>query len=134
MKEGAGLIALAARGMHGGGPASHLRSKGRCPMWSKTAAFVLLIFCVTLPARIVANAADDTFEGKVVGVGEDKIMLMGKANADNRTFQVTAETKITRNGKAAKLADVQAGDKAMVTATGMGTKLVAKEISVAAPE
>ena len=103
-------------------------------MWLKMAAVAMLVFSADLMALTPTKAADDTFEGKVLGVGEDKLMLMGKTNADNRTFSVTAETKVTRNGKPAKLADIQTGDKAMVTFSGSGTNLAAKQIVVAASE
>lgn len=110
------------------------RAKGWWAMWRQTAAVGMVVFAANLAVLAPARAADDTFEGKVLGVGEDKLMLMGKTNADNRTFQVTAETKVTRNGKPAKLAEIQTGDKAMVTFTGSGTNLAAKQIVVAAPE
>jgi hypothetical protein len=117
-----------------GGGVSFIPAKGRCVMWLKMAAVAMLVFSADLMARAPVKAADDTFEGKVLGVGEDKIMLMGKTDADNRTFMVTAETKISRNGKPAKLSEIKTGDKAMVTFTGSGTNLAAKQIVVAASE
>ena len=80
------------------------------------------------------QAVDEIHEGKVVSVGENSITVLDRRDGDNDTFVVTAQTKITKNGKAAKLSDIKAGDVAKVTASGveMDGKLIAKEISAAA--
>ena len=53
---------------------------------------------------------------------------------DNDTFVVTAETKITRNGKPAKLSDIQPGDKAKGYGGSRDGMLIAKEIAAVAPQ
>jgi hypothetical protein len=86
------------------------------------AAAALLLTCVTV------RAADDNYDGKVISVSDNTLMVMVKGTNDNRSFAVSAETKITRNGKPAKLSDIQMGDKAQVTASGTAPNLAAKEI------
>jgi hypothetical protein len=94
----------------------------------------LVVVTAALVAISGLKAADDMFDGKIVSVGDGKVMVLGKTAADTRTFTVTAETKITRNGKSAKLTDLQPGDKVMVSASGTGDTPVAKEIAATAPE
>jgi hypothetical protein len=95
---------------------------------------LVLAIAGLLVCQLTARAADDVFEGKVLSVGDGTLMIMGKTNNDNKAFTVNMETKITRNGKPVKLSDVHIGDKAKVTASGMGGKLIAKEITAASPE
>lgn len=71
---------------------------------------------------------------KVVAVSDGKITVFDKRDSENDTFVVTADTKISRNGKPAKLSDIQAGDMAKVVATSQGEKLIAKQILAVAPE
>jgi hypothetical protein len=100
-------------------------------MWRPILA-VAVLAVMTLAVRS-ALAADEIHEGKVVAVGDGKIMVLDNGDDDNDTFVVTAETKITRNGKPAKLSDVQPGDKAKVTAGSRDGMLMAKEIAAFAP-
>jgi hypothetical protein len=79
-------------------------------------------------------AADETHEGKVISVSEGKITVFDKRDNENDTFNVNAQTKILRNGKPAKLTDIQPGDSAKVTAVADGDKLIAKEVIAASPE
>ena len=102
-------------------------------MSPKSAAYVFVLVAAALVFQR-AHAADDMFEGKVLSVGEGTLMIMGKTNNDSKAFTVNAETKVTRNGKPGKLSDVQIGDKAKVTASGMDGKLIAKEIVAASPD
>jgi hypothetical protein len=98
-----------------------------------TNLWLLLAFSYCFFPLAVA-VQEETHEGKVVAVGADSITLMDKRDDDNDKFVVTAETKITRNGKPAKLSDVQVSDRAKVTAVQEGQKLVAKTISANAAE
>jgi hypothetical protein len=93
-------------------------------------------FALALVSAPVARAADETHEGKVVSANGDKILLMSNRGDSTHTFMVTAETKITKNGKPAKLSDIQPGDMATVMAAtdSSGGKLVAKEITAAMPK
>jgi hypothetical protein len=96
-------------------------------------AFVTGLAIATLVAR-TARAEDEVHEGKVVAVGSDRITVLDQRDDDNDTFTVTAETKITFNGKPGKLINIHAGDRAKVTATPKGDKLIAKEIVARSPE
>jgi len=102
-------------------------------MWRAhyAAAAAAIVTAVAVQAAVVA---DEVHEGKVVAVGENKLTVLDNQDNDNDTFTVTADTKITRNGKAAKLSDIRPGDKAKVTATSRGDMLIAKEIVAIAPE
>ena len=95
---------------------------------------VLAFFVACALSLQAAAAPDELHEGKVVAVGENSITVLDKRDGDNDTFVVTAETKITKNGKSVKLSEIRPGDVAKVTASGlmMDGKLVAKEISAAA--
>jgi len=100
---------------------------GRCIL--AVAMLVTLAFAVRS-----ALAADEIHEGKVTAVGDGKITVLDNRDDDNDTFVVTAETKITRNGKPAKLSDIQPGDKAKVTGGSRDGMLIAKEIAAMAPQ
>lgn len=94
-------------------------------------AAVLASGLFTAPAGV---NPDEMFEGKVVAVAADGVMVMGKDETDVKKFVVTATTKITRNGKPAKLSEVAAGDKAQITAVMEGGKYTAKSITAVAAE
>lgn len=101
-------------------------------MWRHT--FTVAVLAAALLLARAALAADEFHEGKVIAVGDGKITVLDNRDDDNDTFIVTAETKIARNGKPAKLSDVQVGDKAKVTSAKRDGVLVAKEIAAVAPE
>ena len=104
-------------------------------MWTKTTAAVLvaMVALIVLCSR-VAGANDEVHEGKVLSVSTSSLTVDDVKDGDNDTFEVTAETKITLNGKPAKLTEILAGDRAKVTAITKGNKLVAKEIAARSPE
>ena len=97
-------------------------------------ALVAFVALLAMPFRAAQPAADDVFEGKVVSLNDNAIMIMGKTNNDTKAFTVNMDTRITRNGKPGKLSDVQLGDKAKVTASGSGVNMLAKEIIANSPE
>lgn len=103
-----------------------------------TKTMVLLLVGVASVAIWVrtAGAADEIHKGKVVAVGENTITVLDDRDGDNDSFAVSIQTKITKNGKPAKLSEIRVGDIAKVTASAveMDGKLVAKEISAVAPE
>jgi hypothetical protein len=69
-------------------------------------------------------------KGKVVKVDGDKLVIAKGKNAEEVTITTDANTKITIEGKAAKLADLQAGQMVSVSpADGTATEIV-----VAAPK
>jgi len=97
-------------------------------MWIKfVSGIVAGVVFATLAARTV-NAEDEVHEGKVIAVESSTITVLDQRDDDNDKFTVTSETKITYNGKPAKLSDIQAGDRAKVTATQKGDKMIAKSI------
>ena len=100
-------------------------------MWRNVLIGVMLATAVLIIRP--ALAADEIHEGKVTAAGDGKITVVDNRDDEVDTFVVTAETKVTRNGKPAKLSDVQPGDKAKVTATLRDGALVAKEIAAMAP-
>lgn len=100
-------------------------------MYVKLALVALALF--PSPLAAFAEAMEEIHEGKIMTVGSDTITILDNRDGDNDTFQVTAKTKIVRNGKPAKLQDLAPGDKARVVAQQEGTNLIAKEISVMPP-
>jgi hypothetical protein len=97
----------------------------------------LIVFVITLGMTIlnpIALAADEVHEGKVLSVGTNSITVTDDKDGDNDTFTIDSSTKITMNGKPARLTDLHAGDRAKVTATPKGDKLLAKEITARSPE
>ncbi len=90
---------------------------------------VLAVFVLT-----AASFALELHSGRIIAVGTSSITLDDKRDKENDKIEVTAETKIMRNGKSAKLSDLAVGDKAKVDATEVGTKLVAKSIEAYTPE
>jgi hypothetical protein len=94
---------------------------------------VILVLALAASPSDATLVADEIHEGKVVSVSEGKITILDRRDDDNDTFVVTAETKITRNGKPAKLTDIQTGDRAKIIATTSGGSLIAKEVIAAAP-
>ena len=103
-------------------------------MWKRFFAATALVIIATAVAGQVALAADEVHEGKVLAVSDGKITVFDKRDNESDTFVVTADTKVSRNGKPAKFSELQVGDTAKVTATSQGDKLIAKEIVAAAPE
>ena len=103
-------------------------------MWTRFFAATAVATIVLAIASQAAVAMDEVHEGKVVAVSDGKITVFDKRDSENDTFLVTADTKISRNGKPAKLSELQMGDMAKVTAISQGEKLIAKEIVAAAPE
>jgi hypothetical protein len=103
-------------------------------MWNKTTALVFPALLMVAVLTRFALAADEVHEGKVLSVGTNSITVNDEKDGDNDTFAVTSDTKITMNGKSAKLNEIQAGDRAKITVTQKGDKLVAKEIAARSPE
>jgi hypothetical protein len=77
------------------------------------------LFLVTAAALVlatgVAYAADKTHEGKVVSVAAEKLTMTDDAGKNEHSHAIAATTKITLDGKEAKLADLKAGDHIKVT-------------------
>jgi hypothetical protein len=101
-------------------------------MLNRIAIFSILVSTMILPGTV--RAEDETHQGKVISVGAGEIVVLDDKDGDNDRFAVSAETKITRNGKPAKLSEVFVGDRAKVIAAQVNGKLVAKSIEARAPE
>jgi hypothetical protein len=103
-------------------------------MSTKLIAVFLIAFVFATLSSKTALADDEVHEGKVLSVGTSSITVSDEKDGDNDTFTVDSNTKITMNGKPAKLTDLHAGDRAKVTAIQKGDKLFAKEIAARSPE
>ena len=86
-----------------------------------------------LLASSLALAAMRLYEGKVVLAGDGTVTVVDK-DGDNDNFVVNATTKITRDGKPAKIADLEAGDRVKINAQASGTSLVASDIEARSAE
>ena len=102
-------------------------------MWFNSFSLVLATVVVAVSGIPIARAVDEVHAGKVISVGDGKLAVFDDKDNDNDTFVVTASTKIVRNGKPAKLSEIQPGDKASVTATSQDGMLIAKEITATSP-
>jgi formylmethanofuran dehydrogenase subunit D len=69
-------------------------------------------------------AQDKTHEGTVVSAAEGKLVMTDKGGKDEHTHMIAATTKVTLDGKAAKLEDLKKGDSVKVT-TDAGGKVTA---------
>lgn len=86
-----------------------------------------LLFAAPLLAR-------EVHEGRILAVGKSSITVRDQRDQEDDKIEVTAETKITRNGKPAKVSDLAIGDKAKVEVTEVDGKLIAKSIQAFMPE
>lgn len=66
--------------------------------------------------------------GTVVSAGQGKLKIRGEDGKTEKSFDVAADAKITRDGKAAKLEDLMKDDSVKVTTELKGTKEVATVI------
>ena len=82
-------------------------------------ARILLASAVTAAALLaltqVAAAADKTHEGTVVSAAEGKLVMADKEGKNEHTHMLTATTKVTLDGKTAKITDLHQGDMVKVT-------------------
>jgi len=75
------------------------------------------MFVVALTALVsgTALAADKAHEGTVVSAAEGKLVMTDQAGKNEHTHMVAAATKVTLDGKDAKLIDLKKGDSVKVT-------------------
>jgi len=78
--------------------------------------------------------AENTHEGTVLAAGERMIKVLLKDGKSERIFDVTPETKITRDGKAAKLEDLKRDDHVRVTTERKLLRETATEIEARTPK
>jgi hypothetical protein len=101
--------ALTMRRSHGG---QH-SLQGVFAMFRIATLFVAAVAVFALAADIIA--ADKTHDGLVVSVAEGKLVMTDNAGKNEHSHAIGATTKITLDGKEAKLADLKKGDKITVT-------------------
>lgn len=82
----------------------------------------LIMEFVTVPAASAADKDAKTHEGKVVSVSEGKLTMSDNDGKNEHSHVIAATTKITLDGRAAKLADLTKGDSVKVT-TGADGKV-----------
>jgi hypothetical protein len=80
----------------------------------------ILAAAVALVIAANVQAADKTHEGKVVSAGNGKLVMTDNEGKNEHTHAIAATTKITIDGKDAKLADLKAGEHIKVTQDGAG--------------
>ena len=71
-----------------------------------------------------ASAADKTHDGTVVSTAEGKLVMADKDGKGEHTHMIAATTKVTLDGKSAKITDLHKGDMVKVT-TDEGGKVSA---------
>ena len=83
-------------------------------MMGRTLAGLMVVACLLVLAQS-ALAAEKTHEGVVVSTAEGKLVMTDKDGKNEHTHAIGATSKITLDGKAAKLADLKKGDAVKVT-------------------
>jgi hypothetical protein len=97
-------------------------------------AAILLAACGILVAMEPAGEpASDIYEGKVMAVTENTLMLMDDRDNEVESFAVNAGTKITFNGKPAKLEEIQMGDRVFVKGQVFKDRQIALTINAFRP-
>jgi hypothetical protein len=84
-------------------------------MFHKLLFGLMLAVALTALVSNSALAADKTHEGTVVSAAEGKLVMTDKEGKNEHTHMVAAATKVTLDGKDAKLADLKRGDGVKVT-------------------
>lgn len=86
---------------------------------------LFVVAAVMLAGTSVLTAADDavTHEGSIVKVDKDQMTIKGEEA--QTVVGLTPTTKITLDGKAAKLEDLKPGFKVKTTCKKEGTKFIA---------
>ena len=90
------------------------------------AAVLFLVFAGLLSAA-------ETYKGKLVSAGNGKITFTDTQNEEH-TFDVSEGAKITRDGKAAVLADLEESDSVEITTKKTGTKTIATAVAARSKE
>lgn len=78
-------------------------------------AGLLVVACLLVLAQPSWAADDKTHDGLVVSVAEGKLVMTDKDGKNEHSHAIGATSKITLDGKAAKLADLKKGDAVKVT-------------------
>jgi Cu/Ag efflux protein CusF len=82
----------------------------------------VLFFCVLVLSLfwMATVQAADTHQGKVVSTSAGKLTMTDTAGKNEHTMDVSSTAMVMRDGKAATLADLKAGDMITVTTDKTG--------------
>jgi hypothetical protein len=87
------------------------------------------------PIGVAAEEKEgNTHEGKVVSVAEGKLVMTDNDGKNEHSHKITSSTKITLDGKTAKLADLKKDDSIKVTMVESNVTMVAATRKAAAPK
>lgn len=83
-------------------------------------SLLIAITVVFFWATIVSAA--DTHQGKVVEASAGKLTMTDMAGKNQHTHDISSDTMVSRDGKAAVLTDLKAGDTVTITMEKKGEK------------
>jgi len=87
-------------------------------------AVLAVVMLLSLPLPLLA----DQLTGKIASVSTVKREFVVTENFKNWTFQLTRDAKVSLNGREITLAEVQAGDEAIITFTREGERFLASTV------
>jgi len=93
-------------------------------MFQKIVLGLMLVVALTALVSGTALAADKAHEGTVVSAAEGKLVMTDKEGKNEHSHTVATTTKVTLDGKDAKLIDLKKGDAVKVSTDREG-KVVA---------
>lgn len=91
-----------------------------------------IVCCLGLLAAVAWAAPSLMFDGKIVTVDQDKLVL--SAGTEQPSFELGKSTKITLNGKPATVAELMSGQTAKIAAEREEDKLRAVTINAFSPK
>jgi hypothetical protein len=89
-------------------------------MFQKLAIGFVVAFALAALVSSAAIAAEKTHEGTVVSAVGGKLTMVDKDGKNEHSHMIGATTKISLDGKAAKLEDLKKGDAVKVTTDDAG--------------
>ncbi len=93
-------------------------------MFQKLAMGFVVVLALAAVVCGTAAAAEKTHEGTVVSAAAGKLVMLDKDGKNEHSHTIAATTKVTLDGKEAKLEDLKKGDAVKVT-TDDGGKVTA---------
>ena len=84
-------------------------------MLNRSLSVVLMALALTFLARQSMGSEEDTHSGKVVKVGDGKLVMTDKDGKNEHTMDVAKDAKITCDSKECKLKDLKPGCTIEVT-------------------
>jgi hypothetical protein len=95
-----------------------------------TLTLIAIALALSLSPSWLGAVPQEAYEGQVVSVTKTSLTMVGADNTSpQRTFAVTQNTKIMRDGRLASLRDIQPGDIATITTRPLGDKILALTIT-----